>query len=370
MHDFDANPGRPPLSRRTLLGLGAATVTGLVLAACGSDGDASSTAASTTSAAPGTTAATTTTSGAGTTSAAATTTTAASTPASAPAALTRTVDTIHGAVEVPTSPQRVVCLNFVDTATMLDVGIVPVGMATSGVNFLPEYESAMANIPQVTSENALEYQVELIASLKPDLIIGSDWLAADRQHVPYDQLSAIAPTAICEWQQAAGNWPDQAAFFADVVGRTSELDALRSAYEAHADQIKSTHAAPLGEYTWALIQGGLQSDWYLYTPHSSHGQVFARAGVRFADIASDETGGFVAMSTERIGDLAAADVLALNVNVSATAGADKLKAEALYQTLPAVKNDRVFGMSWFFPSSYKVADALLGELDTALGKLA
>lgn len=366
MDDLDVNPGRSPLSRRTLLGLGAATVTGLVLAACGSDGDASSTAASTTSVAPGTTAASTTSGAPGTTAA----TTAASTVAAAPAALTRTVDTIHGPVEVPTSPQRVVCLNFVDTATMLDVGVVPVGMTTSGVNFLPEYERVMADIPEVVGTDGLEYQVELIASLKPDLIIGSDWLAADQQNLPYEQLSAIAPTAICEWQQAAGNWPDQAAFFADVVGRTSELDALRSAYESHADQIESTRAAPLGEYTWALIQGGLQGEWYLYTPHSSHGQVFARAGVRFADIDSDETGGFVVMSTERIGDLAAADVLALNVNVSAAAGADELKAQQLYQTLPAVRDDRVFGMNWFFPSSYRVADALLGELDAALGKLA
>jgi ABC-type Fe3+-hydroxamate transport system substrate-binding protein len=242
-------------------------------------------------------------------------------------------------------------------------------MATSGVNFLPEYEATMADIPDVTVAETGDLNLELIASLQPDLIIGSDWLDPAKQLAPYDQLTAIAPTALCEWQQAAGNWPDQAAFFADVVGRTPELEAVKATYETSADSIKAEHAEALAAQTWALVQGGADGQWFFYTPHSSHGQVFARAGIQFADINSDEPGGFVAMSTENIGDLAAASALALNMNVSATAGGEALQAEPLFQALPAAQDGQVYPMTWFFPSSYQVASALLVEIDDALAKL-
>lgn len=343
-----------PLNRRRLLGLSITATAGAILAACSSD--SSSTATSTAA------------SEAPTTTTAATSTTAAATSTAASAA-TRTIDTIHGAVEVPTAPQRIVALNFVDTATLLDLGITPVGKSTSGVNFLPEYTDQLAGVPEVTNETTFEYEVELIASLKPDLIIGSDWADAAKQYVPYEQLSAIAPTALTEWQQSAGNWPDQAAFFADVVGKSNELDELRSQYEGRADEIKASRADALAANTWALIQGG-QGEWYFYTPQSSHGQVFARAGVQFADIdTGDDDTGYVTMSTERIDALTPAAVIALNANESAAAGAADLQGQPLFKALPAAQDGQVHEMIWFFPSSYKVAGALLEELDAALATL-
>ena len=139
-----------------------------------------------------------------------------------------------------------------------------------------------------------------------------------------------------------------------MVGKTTEFEALRDTYEARADEIKAGHTAALAAHKWALIQGGL-GEWYFYTPQSSHGQVFARAGVQFADINTGEPGGFVTMSEERVGELAAADVLALNTNVSAQEGADELQGLELFKTLPAVAAGDVYSMTWFFPSSYKVA---------------
>lgn len=353
------NMGDVRFTRRTALGLGVGAAVTAVLASCGDDSGATE---STSTSSPPTTAA------AGTT-VASTAPAATDAPTTVARAATRSVQTLHGAVEIPAHPQRIVCLRFVDTATLLDVGVTPVGMATWGVNFLPEHATTMADIPDVTVAGSADLNLELIASLRPDLIIGSDWLDPAKQAVPYDDLTAIAPTALCEWQQSAANWPDQAAFFADVVGKTPELQAVQAEYETSADAIRADHAVGLAAQTWALVQGGADGEWYFYTPESSHGQVFARAGVQFADIRSDEPGGYVVMSTENIGELAAASALALNMNVSAVAGGEALQAEPLFQALPAAQDAQVYPMTWFFPSSYKVASALLVELDEALAQL-
>ena len=292
----------------------------------------------------------------------------ASTPIGSAATATKVVDTIHGPVEVPVSPRRVVCIGFVDTACLLDLGVVPVGISTWGVSFLPDYEEVLADIPEIADATGLGLNLELIASLEPDLIIGSDWLDPAQQSAPYDELSAIAPTALCEWQQAAGNWPDQDAWFADVLGRTAQLDALRNDFERAADDIADRHGAALAASRWALVQGGADQ-WFAYTAQSSHGQVFVRAGVQLTDFVDGETAGVLALSYEQLAELQSADAIALNVNVSAADGADILGGQPLWAGLPAVAAERVYPMNWFFPSSYRVATALLGELDTALTQL-
>ena len=345
------------ISRRRVLGLAAGAALAGVLAACGDDDDGAAPATS----APGTTGPATTTPG---TAPAITAPTASSAPAGP-----RAIDTINGPIEVPAAPSRVVALNFVDTANLLDLGVTPLGGTTSGVSFLPAYKDQLAAMTDVITADGLP-NIELIASLKPDLIVGSDWVDTSKRYVPYDDLKGIAPTVLVEWQQAAGNWADQAVGFAAAVGRSAELDALRGEFESKAAEIKTTHADVLAEFEWALVQGGLQGDWFLYTPQSSHGRVLEQAGVRLADIFEGETGGFIDVSAEELGRLSAAGVIGLNVNESAAEGAAALRAQPLWPGLPAVTADRVFEMSWFFPSSYRVAMALLDELAPALDTLA
>ena len=347
---------------------GTVAVLAVVLAACGSDDAADSSSDTSAATAPGTDAPTSEVPAteAPTTEAATTDVPATEAPTTdaAETATTRTVETIHGPVEIPTAPTRVVALNFVDTANLLDLGVTPVGGTTAGVSFLPEYADAIAAMPDVINVDG-SVNLELVASLEPDLIIGSDWLDASQQYMPYDELATIAPTALFEWQQAAGNWPDQAAHFADAVGKSSELEALKSDYEAQAEEISTTYADLLASQQWALVQGG-QGEWYYYTPNSSHGRVLADAGVQFAPIQTAEEGGFVTMSSEQVAELAPADVIAINANESAADGLVLLEGEPLWPTLPAVQNEQVFPLQWFFPTSYKVSMALLDELTATL----
>jgi iron complex transport system substrate-binding protein len=169
------------------LGLLWITITAtLLLVACG-DNTATSVPATTAAA---TTAATT----AAQTTAAATTapaTTAAATTAASTG--THVVKHAMGETTVPNNPQRVVVLDSGELDTAITLGIKPVGAASAGgdtfVSYLKDKTEGITNIGMVSQPN-----LEKIASLKPDLILGNKF----RHEAFYKQLSQIAPTVFAD----------------------------------------------------------------------------------------------------------------------------------------------------------------------------
>ncbi|MGC4192710.1 MAG: hypothetical protein QM589_16325 [Thermomicrobiales bacterium] len=106
------------------------------------------------------------------------------------------IETIHGSVTIPAHPTRILPVNFPSAVTLLELGVTPVGITS----YLPELAPGIASpegIPVIDSESG-ELNLELIASLKPDLIVGSDWKDPSQQQVFYEVLSRIAPTALFE----------------------------------------------------------------------------------------------------------------------------------------------------------------------------
>ncbi|MFT4041281.1 MAG: ABC transporter substrate-binding protein, partial [Thermomicrobiales bacterium] len=207
--------------------------------------------------------------------------------------------------------------------------------------------------------------LEQVAALKPDLIVGADWLDPADQSIPYEQLSVIAPTALFEWRQAAGNWPVEAAGVAAALGKEAQMDALREDYEAYAAEINETYAGQLAAFTWDLVSA-TPSNWYLYGPSSSHGQVAAAAGVKFG-AAATQGEGYIEESLERFDLLANTDVLM--APMPGEGGLDVLDDVPTFQSLPALRNGRTFATAYFFPSSYGLSTAFLGDVAAALKTL-
>lgn len=112
---------------------------------------------------------------------------------STPEATTRVVETDKGPITVPANPQRVVVFDRRGTlAYMLDLGIKPIAAFAApdiygGKSFHPLAEAEAGNIAKI---NATEPDIEQVAGLQPDLIVGN---AGDVNKV-WDQLTAIAPT--------------------------------------------------------------------------------------------------------------------------------------------------------------------------------
>lgn len=146
------------------------------------------------------------------------------------AAETRTFTNTFGSVQVPVSPKCVVSLHdFSLTAQLLELGITPCG--SSGRKQLMS-EALFRGASQRYDTSSIHYigthqapDIETIASLKPDLIVGLSSHAALRE-----SLSSIAPVVLLPVREEgilvyAGQ-------LADLVGRRARYDEMHKEYAA------------------------------------------------------------------------------------------------------------------------------------------
>jgi iron complex transport system substrate-binding protein len=147
-------------------------------------------------------------------------------------AAAREVEHAMGKTQVPDAPQRVVVLTNEGTEALLALGIKPVGAVKSwtGNPWYPHIADAMQNAVVVGNESAVN--LEVIASLRPDLIIGNKF----RQEKVYGQLSAIAPTVFSETLKGA--WQSNFALYANAVSRNSKGTDVIEAFAARTARIR------------------------------------------------------------------------------------------------------------------------------------
>lgn len=130
-----------------------------------------------------------------------------------------------GETEIKGTPQRVVILTNEGTEALLALGVKPVGAVKSWLGE-PWYEHIKAQMDGVTVVgDELQPNIELIASLKPDLIIGSKV----RQEKVYSQLSSIAPTVFSE--TFSGTWKNNFSLYAEALGKKAEGEKLMADYD-------------------------------------------------------------------------------------------------------------------------------------------
>ncbi|MBB1034286.1 iron-siderophore ABC transporter substrate-binding protein [Dietzia sp. CQ4] len=144
--------------------------------------------------------------------------------------LTRSVEHARGTAEVPESPQRVVVLEPVELDAAVALGVTPVGAAVaSNVAGVPEYLGVDGVQPVGTVP---EPDLEAIAELQPDLILGTD----SRHSKLYEQLNSIAPTVFMETQ--ADPWQENVLLIAEALGRTDEAQELLDGFNDRCEEIK------------------------------------------------------------------------------------------------------------------------------------
>ncbi|GAA5126205.1 hypothetical protein GCM10025762_53390 [Haloechinothrix salitolerans] len=104
-----------------------------------------------------------------------------------------TVEHAMGTAEVPCTPQRVVTLGQGQTDTTLALGVTPVGVVKPWTDDWYDYLPDEVEEAKVLGTE-LEPDLEAIAALNPDVILGSKL----RHEALYEQLSRIAPTVFSE----------------------------------------------------------------------------------------------------------------------------------------------------------------------------
>ncbi|MGW6745461.1 ABC transporter substrate-binding protein [Streptomyces sp. NPDC055025] len=145
-----------------------------------------------------------------------------------PGRFPRTITHAMGKTELKARPERVVVLDVGEFDNVVSLGVKPVGYApTEGDEAIPSYLKQGAGDPEnVGTINSLN--LEAIAGLKPDLILGSQLRAADK----YKELSRIAPTVFSI--RPGFTWKENYLLNAQALDRTAEAKAALAAYDKKA----------------------------------------------------------------------------------------------------------------------------------------
>jgi iron complex transport system substrate-binding protein len=145
----------------------------------------------------------------------------------------RTITHAMGETVVKGTPQRVVVLTTQGTESLLALGIKPVGAVKSWIGnpWFDHIKDQMDGVEVVGDE--VQPNIELIATLKPDLILGTKV----RQEKIYSQLSAIAPTVMTE--NLGDSMIENFELYAKAVNKEEEGKKVLAAFNQTIEETKT-----------------------------------------------------------------------------------------------------------------------------------
>lgn len=281
---------------------------------------------------------------------------------------------LYGTTCVPSDPQRIVALDsLMALPTLVEVGAPVVGAVSVyevGDPFTSYLDPAdVADIDVVGSLQAPN--LEAIAALEPDLIIGSDLVVEPI----YDQLQELAPTVVTPYSFYSSTWLDDAALVADAAGRSAEFAGVVADYDAHAAEVASTLADRGAPVTLSRVDMFAGMPLYYRFGCVWFGTVMAAVDVVQPEAQNpdscadgDYESVIVYPSLETLDVLDADAIVAYQQQASAgDVGSNPLEAlevSPVWLALPAVKDGRVHvvGDAWGLGVSITAANQILDDL--------
>jgi iron complex transport system substrate-binding protein len=143
------------------------------------------------------------------------------------------VEHAMGTTEVPCTPEKVVTLGQGQTDSVLGLGVTPVGVVEPWTDDWYEYLPAEVEEAEVLGTE-LEPDLERIAALQPDLILGSKL----RHEALYSQLAEIAPTVFSE--TIGVTWKENVSLWAEALCLPEKGEEIVADYETRAAAIGDT----------------------------------------------------------------------------------------------------------------------------------
>ncbi|MFC8256180.1 ABC transporter substrate-binding protein [Streptomyces sp. NPDC057291] len=273
----------------------------------------------------------------------------------------RTLTHAMGTTELKSAPKRVVVLDVGEFDNVVSLGVKPVGYAPSeGDAAIPSYLKKDAGNPKnVGTINSLN--LEAIAGLKPDLILGSQLRAADK----YDQLSKIAPTVFSI--RPGFTWKENYLLNAAALDKTAKAKSELDAYEKKATKLGEDIGPD--KPTISMVRY-LPDRIRLYAKASFIGTILEDAGLprpknqQINDLAAE-------ISPEKI-DEADADWIFTGVYGDPKATKrDTARSNPLWKNLKAVKEGRAKDVpdeTWYLGLGVTAANLVLDDLRADLVK--
>jgi iron complex transport system substrate-binding protein len=283
------------------------------------------------------------------------------TPAPAPKpAESYTVKHAMGETKITGNPTRIVVLTNEGTEVLLSLGIKPVGAVKSwsGTPFYDHIKKDLEGVTVVGDEN--QPNLEVIATLKPDLIIGNKL----RQEKVYAQLSAIAPTIFSEKINA--DWQKNFKLYAEALNKKDQGDQLLSKLDQRIADFK-TKAGDSLKMKVSLVRF-IPGKTRIYFNDTFAGFMmqkigFQRPAVQNQDKFADD------INKERIPDMEG-DILFYytwdNDKKEASSVEQEWTNDPLWKNLDVVKKGNVFKVNddiWNSSGSIISANAMLSDLE-------
>ncbi|EMA8957924.1 ABC transporter substrate-binding protein [Vibrio fluvialis] len=185
-----------------------------------------------------------------------------------------TVTDSHGEFTLNQVPQRIVALEFSFVDALAAVDVSPVGIADDNdpSRLLPAVSAKLGQWQSVGTRS--QPSLEVIASLKPDLIIAD----VDRHSAVYRDLSKIAPTLLLPSRRET--YEDNlksAAIIGKVIGKEAEMQQRLARHH----QLMGHYAAQLSGLNNQTVQFGVarENDFYAHSAESYAGGVIHALGL-------------------------------------------------------------------------------------------
>jgi iron complex transport system substrate-binding protein len=272
-----------------------------------------------------------------------------------------TVEHAMDTTEIKGTPKRIVILTNEGTEALLALGIKPVGAVKSwtGDPWYDHIKDKMEGVKELGTES--EPNLEAIAALKPDLIIGNKL----RHEKIYEQLSKIAPTVFAETLR--GNWKDNFMLYAKAVNKEEKGKEVIAEYDKRIEDLK----AKLGDKLKMKVSivRFMPGDVRIYHKDSFSGVILDQLG--FARPESQNVNDFAEMGVtkERIPAMDG-DILFYFTYETGDGEASKLEKEwindPLFKSLNVAKQGKVYKVSdtiWNTAGGVLAAHLMLDDIE-------
>jgi len=278
----------------------------------------------------------------------------------------RVIEHAMGKTELKGTPERVVILTNEGTEALLALGVKPVGAVQSwiGEPWYDHIKSEMNGVQDVGKES--QVNLEAIAALKPDLIIGNKM----PQEKVYQQLSAIAPTVFSETLR--GEWKTNFEFYAKALGKEAEGKKVIDDFDKRIAAFKEKHADRLN--LKVSVVRFMPGKTRIYYNDTFSGVIFKQIGISRPEAQNKEA--FAdEITKERIPEMEG-DLMFYFTYETGDGGATNQEEEwindPLFNNLNVVKNNKAFKVNdviWNTAGGVKAANLLLDDLDQFYSEL-
>ncbi|MBU3204365.1 ABC transporter substrate-binding protein [Clostridium algidicarnis] len=275
---------------------------------------------------------------------------------------TISIEDAMGTASVPENPKRVVILTNEGTEALLTLGVKPVGAVTGFAGEWYEHtKDELVDTRPVGKETSVN--VEAVAALKPDLIIGNKM----RHEKIYDQLKSIAPTVYSDTLR--GEWKDNFRFYAKVVGKEAEGDKAIKDYEDKVTSIKENYKDKLD--TEVSIVRFMAGKTRIYLGDTFSGTIFKEIGFKRPE--TQQGTDFVnEIGKERLKEADGDVIFYFTYELGDGKGLAREEEwiqDPLFKSLEAVKNNKAFKVDdtiWNTAGGIKAANLMLEDLTNLL----